>query len=91
MLLQSVLFLPLIVCSVVDANQELSARVEALEARAVKAEQEIEQLKANQNSNSFFSVQFTADTIIPHGDFLDFDDVIVNFGDDYIQSAGLYM
>ena len=84
MLLQSVLFLPLIVCSVVDANQELSARVEALEARAVKAEQEIEQLKANQNSNSFFNVQFTADTIIPHDDILDFDDVIVNFGDDYI-------
>ena len=88
MLLQAVLFLPLIVCSVAGAKQGLSARVEALEARV---EQEIGQLKANQNSISFFSVQFTADVIIPHGDILDFDDVIVNFGDDYIQSGWLYM
>ena len=91
MLLQAVLFLTLVSYSMVDANPDLSARVEALEARAVKTEQEIEQLKVIQNSNSFFSVQFSADTIIPHGDILDFDDVIVNFGDDYIQSAGIYM
>ena len=72
-----------------------------LEAKAERAEQEVKELKqeirqlknrlANQDSSSFFSVQFTADTSIPHLDILDFDDVIVNYGGDYIQSGGLYM
>ena len=94
MLLRGVPVLLLAVCSVVQSDPDLSVRVQALEARAIRAEQEIEQLKgklANQDSSSFFSVQFTEDTIIPQGDILDFDDVIVNFGDDYVQSGGLYM
>ena len=92
----------------VGTDPDLTARVKALEAKAmrserrelelearvVKAEQEIKQLKdrlAIQNSSSFFSVQFTEVTTIPHGEILDFDDVIVNYGDDYILSGGIYM
>ena len=125
-----------VVCSVVRSDPDLSARMEALEARiersemrelqlearAERAEQEVEQLKGrellleqeieqlkgrefqleqeieqlknkltNQDSSSFFSVQFIADTSIPHLEILDFDDVIVNYGDDYILSGGIYM
>ena len=94
MLLTTVLFLLLTVSSAIRGDADLSARVETLEARAVRAEQEIKELKvklANQDSSSFFSVQFTEDVTIPYGDILQFNDVIVNFGDDYIQSGGLYM
>ena len=94
MLLRVVPVLFLAVCSVVGADPNLSARMKAVEARAARAEQEIEQLKgklANQDSSSFFSAQFTEDVTIAHGDILQFDNVIVNFGDDYIQSGGLYM
>ena len=96
------------ICSVVSFDPDLGARMEALEARAVrserrefelearvvKAEQEKQQLRdklAIQNSSSFFSVQLTEVTTIPHGEILDFDDVIVNYGNDYIQSGGIYM
>ena len=68
--------------------------VEQLKGRELELEQEIQQLKnklTSQDSSSFFSVQFTADTNIPYLDIMDFDDVIVNYGDDYIQSGGLYM
>ena len=68
--------------------------VQQLKGRELLLEQEIEQLKnklTNQDSSSFFSVQFTADTSIPHLGILDFDDVIVNYGDDYILSGGIYM
>ena len=74
--------------------EQLKSQELQLEARATKTEQEIKQLKgklAIQNSSSFFSVQFKDITTIPHGEILDFDDVIVNCGDDYIQSGGLYM
>ena len=108
MLLSNGIILLVTIFSVVRADPDVSARIEALEARvtrsemrelqlearAVRAEEEIKQLNSKlavQNSNSFFSVQFTEITTIPHGDILDFDDVIVNYGDDYIQSGGLYM
>ena len=115
MLLLDRIILLVTIISMVRADPDLDARLEALEARVERSEmreiqlearaersekrelqleKEIEQLKnklAIQNSSSFFSVQFTADTTIPHGDILDFDDVIVNYGDDYILSGGLYM
>ena len=94
MLLRVVPVLLLAVCSLVSTDPDLSARVEALEARAVRAEQQIEQLTGKleiQDSSSFFSAQFTDDVTVPNGDILQFDDVIVNYGDDYIQSGGLYM
>ena len=52
---------------------QLEARAERSEKRELQLEKEIEQLKnklAIQNSSSFFSVQFTADTTIPHGEIL---------------------
>ena len=108
MVLRIVIILWVSVCSVVSTDPYLSARVKDLEAKAmrserrelelearvVKAEQEIKQLKDKlviQNSSSFFCVQFTEVTTIPHGEILDFDDVIVNYGDDYIQSGEIYM
>ena len=122
MLLPNGIILWVVGCSVVRSDPDLSARMEALEARVERSEmrelqlearaeradreveqlkgrellleQEIEQLKnklTNQDSSSFFSVQFTTDTTIPHLEILDFDDVIVNYGDDYILSGGIYM
>ena len=101
MLLLDRIILLVTIISIVRADPDLGARLEALEARVERSEKrelqlekEIEQLKNKltiQNSSSFFSVQFTADTTIPHGEILDFDDVIVNYGDDYILSGGLYM
>ena len=48
-------------------------------------------LTVEQDSTSFFSVQLTEDTVIAHNGTVHFDQVIVNFGADYIQSGGIYM
>ena len=59
--------------------------------RVHELERELEQLRNAVDSSSFFSVQFSDTTDIGHGDIMDFDEIIVNFGDDYIQSGGLYV
>ena len=44
-----------------------------------------------QDSTSFFSVQFSIDTQVQHGSVLVFADIIINYGDDYLESAGVYL
>ena len=40
---------------------------------------------------SFFSIQLTENTIIAHNGTIHFNHILVNYGDDYIQSGGIYM
>ena len=61
------------------------------EKRVHELERELEQLRNAVDSGSFFSVQFSDTADIGHGDIMDFDVIIVNYGDDYIQSGGLYV
>ena len=44
-----------------------------------------------QDSTSFFSVQLIEDTSVSHNGTVGFNKVLVNYGDDYIQSGGIYM
>ena len=44
-----------------------------------------------QDSTSFFSVQFLEDTSVSHNSTVGFNKVLVNYGDNYIQSGGIYM
>ena len=46
---------------------------------------------AVQDTTSFFSVQFSVDTQVQHSNVLVFDRVIVNYGDDYLESGGIYL
>ena len=43
------------------------------------------------DSRSFFSVQLSVDTVVSDGLVVPFDVIIVNYGNDYIQSGGIYM
>ena len=40
---------------------------------------------------SFFSVQFKEDTTVAYGETLTFDEIITNFGNNYIALGGIYM
>ncbi len=42
-------------------------------------------------SRSFFSVQLSQSKDVSSGLVVPFDTIIVNFGDNYIQSGGIYM
>ena len=40
---------------------------------------------------TFFSAQLSADLEVLNGGTVVFDTVVVNYGDDYIQTGGIYM
>ena len=50
-------------------------------------------LKKNsvQNSVSFFSAQMSSEQTVLYGDTVNFDQVIVNYGDDFISSGSVYL
>ena len=43
------------------------------------------------DSTSFFSAQLSQSTEVAHGGTVLFDNVVVNYGSDYIQTGGIYM
>ena len=77
------------------------AEIEDLKAKAVESDQrqrELEREIARLNekikaidSTTFFSAHFSENASVAHGAILTFDNVTVNYGDDYIQSGGLYL
>ena len=77
------------------------AEIEDLKAKAVESDQRQRELereitRLNEkvkaiDSTTFFSAHFAEDASVAHGAILKFDNVTVNYGDDYIQSGGLYL
>ena len=77
------------------------AEIDDLKAKAVKSDQRQRELereitRLNEkitaiDSTTFISAHFAEDASVAHGAILTFNNVTVNYGDDYIQSGGLYL